>query len=90
MIDQLVWANPKIGGPAIKQTLKTAGFDISDRTSQRLKRRTATASRAEEADAIAGVPSWCREAVVRDCPGSVVTVEVRSCGVNKRLLVVST
>ena len=87
MIDQLVRANPKIGCPAIKRTLKTAGFDISDRTSQRSKRRIATASRAEEADAIAQIPSWCEE-VERDCPGSVVTVEVRSCCVNKRLLVV--
>ncbi|CAN0351658.1 unnamed protein product, partial [Ascophyllum nodosum] len=75
MIDQLVRANPKIGGPAIKRTLKTAGLDISDRTSQRSKRRIATASRAEEAEAIARIPSWC-EAIERDCPGSVATVEM--------------
>ena len=82
MIDQLVRANPKIGGPAIKRTLKTAGLDISDRTSQRSKRRIATASRAEETDAIARIPSWC-EAIERDCPGSVATVEVKSCCVDK-------
>ncbi|CAB1117147.1 unnamed protein product [Ectocarpus sp. CCAP 1310/34] len=34
LVDQLVRANPKIGGPAIKRTLETVGFAVSDRTSQ--------------------------------------------------------
>ncbi|CAB1104260.1 unnamed protein product [Ectocarpus sp. CCAP 1310/34] len=34
LVDQLARANPKIGGPAIKRTLETVGFAVSDRTSQ--------------------------------------------------------
>ncbi|CAM9735812.1 unnamed protein product [Pylaiella littoralis] len=75
MVTKLVQANPKIGGLAIKRTLKTAGYDISDRTSQRVKRRVATASKSQEAAAVARIPSWCK-AIERDCPGSVATVEM--------------
>ncbi|CAN0544832.1 unnamed protein product, partial [Ectocarpus sp. 8 AP-2014] len=31
LVDQLVRANPKIAGTAIKRTLKTVGFTVSDR-----------------------------------------------------------
>ena len=75
MVDQLVRANPKIGGPGIKPTLKIAGFEITDRTSQRAKQRITNASKGDEADAIARLPSWC-EVMERDCAGSVTTVEV--------------
>ena len=35
LVNKLVRANPKIGGPAIKKTLKTAGYDIAIRQAQR-------------------------------------------------------
>ena len=71
---KLVRANPKIGGPAIKKMLKTAGYDIATRQVQRAKQDIVTASK-EEADAIARIPSLF-EVIERDCPGSVATVEV--------------
>ncbi|CAB1108256.1 unnamed protein product [Ectocarpus sp. CCAP 1310/34] len=75
LVDQLVRANPKIVGPAIKRTLKTVGFTVSDRQSQRAKKRIATASKEDEAAAISRLPSLF-EGTERDCPGSVATVEV--------------
>ena len=37
LVDQLVRANPKIGGTGIKRTLKTAGFDVNTREAQRAR-----------------------------------------------------
>ncbi|CAB1113469.1 unnamed protein product [Ectocarpus sp. CCAP 1310/34] len=74
-ITKLVRANPKIAGPAIKRTLKTAGFTVSDRQSQRTKKRIANASKEDEAGAISRLPSLF-ERIERDCPGSVATVEM--------------
>ena len=75
LVNKLVRANPKIGGPAIKKTVKTAGYDIATRQVQRAKQDIVTASKEEEADAIARIPSLF-EVVERDCPGSVATVEL--------------
>ena len=74
-MNKLVRANPKIGGPAIEKMLKTAGYDIATRQVQRAKQDIVTASKEEEADAIARIPSLF-EVVERDCPGSVATVEL--------------
>ena len=74
-MNKLVRANPKIGGPAIEKMLKTAGYDIATRQVQRAKQDIVTASKEEEADAIARIPSLF-EVIKRDCPGSVATVEV--------------
>ncbi|CAB1106918.1 unnamed protein product [Ectocarpus sp. CCAP 1310/34] len=81
----VAFGRPKIAGPAIKRTLKTVGFTVSDRQSQRAKKRIATASKEDEAGAISRLPSLF-EGIERDCPGSVATVEmspdnrfVRSC-----------
>ncbi|CAB1107719.1 unnamed protein product [Ectocarpus sp. CCAP 1310/34] len=57
LVDQLVRADPKIAGPAIKRTLKTVGFTVSDRQSQRAKKRISTASKEDEAGAISRLPS---------------------------------
>lgn len=75
LVKQLVRANPKIGGPAIKRTLKTAGFDLSVRESQRSKKSIVTANKLGEAEALARLPSLF-EAIEKNCPGSVATIEV--------------
>ncbi|CAB1107134.1 unnamed protein product [Ectocarpus sp. CCAP 1310/34] len=57
LADQLVRANPKIAGPAIKRTLETVVFTVSDGQSQRAKKRIATASKEDEAGAISRLQS---------------------------------
>lgn len=75
LVDQLVRANSKIDGPAIKRTLKTAGLDMGIRDIQRAKKALVDVSKEEEADAISRLPAFF-EAIERDCPGSVATIEV--------------
>lgn len=75
LVNKLVRANPKIAGPAIRKTLKTAGFDIGTRMVQRERQSILTASKEDEAEAIARLPSFF-EAIERNCPGSVATIEV--------------
>eukprot|EP00752_Nemacystus_decipiens_P018576 g16655.t1 len=74
LVDQLVRANPKIGGMDIKRTLKTAGFNIDTREAQRAKKTIVTASKLQEAEAISRLPDLFK-AINRDCPGSVATLE---------------
>ncbi|CBJ27635.1 conserved unknown protein [Ectocarpus siliculosus] len=75
LVNQLVRANPKIAGTAIKRTLKTVGFTVSDRQSQRAKKRIATATKGDGAAALSRLPSLF-QGIERDCPGSIATVEM--------------
>ncbi|CAB1102892.1 unnamed protein product [Ectocarpus sp. CCAP 1310/34] len=63
--------------PLVDQTLKTVGFTVvSDRQSQRAKKRIANATKGDEATAISRLP-FLFEGIERDCPGSIATVEER-------------
>lgn len=75
MVKELVGANPKISGPAIKRAMTDAGFNVSERAAQRAKRQCLTQTEIEWKEAIARLPSFL-EAAEAGCPGSVAKYEV--------------